>query len=266
MEECHILVAKEDWKAVLMSCNGDVQAAKETAINQCIRDFNQEVAAWADNQRSTACDTVINTPPQTSFDWHLIVWSTRTIANLRPDLQNDVLGEALEPWAVSHLARLKAGTETDCADECATYLSTRKSELREEAEAQAQGESHRLYQARLADLQAAATAEADKDFAVFRHTLKIETEAQKERARDEADKSVSLISCSSACAGCKAFRRSPAASTPWSALAKTPLWRTPDTSMTFPPRVTACCPSTSLTWKALRSGSTRLGMPRRTPT
>jgi len=66
MEECHILVAKEDWEAVLMSCNGDVQAAKETVVNQCIRDFNQEVAAWADNQRSTARDTVINTPSQTS--------------------------------------------------------------------------------------------------------------------------------------------------------------------------------------------------------
>ena len=107
---------------------------------------------WADNQRSTACDMVINTPPQTSFDWHLIVWSTCTIANLQPDLQNDVLGKALEPWAVSHLACLKVGTGTDYTDEYTTYLSNWKSKLREKAKAQAQGESHWLYQARLADL------------------------------------------------------------------------------------------------------------------
>ena len=160
---------------------------------------------WGDSQRNFAMDQVINylvsatTPSLDSFigDSRLIEWCTRAHTSLTIDLRNLAAGWAFEdsgaPWAADLLSALKANAETATMAEAVDFHAAQLADLKDQADTDAKAEGLCFYQSQLASSKQQAQDEADKDFASFKHQLKIDTEARKERARREADAAVAKM-------------------------------------------------------------------------
>ena len=206
MEKHKLPITESHWGSVLQTCSGNIEAARSTVINSTIRNISQEVEAWGNSQRNFAMDQVINclssatTPSLDSLigDPRMIEWCTRAHASLTTDLQTLAAGRAFEeysaPWAADLLSTLKANAESDAMAEAVDFRAARLAELKDQAEADTKAESLCFYQTQLTLSQQQAQDEVDRDFAAFKHQLKVDTEARKDRARHAADVAVSKVS------------------------------------------------------------------------
>lgn len=206
MEKHKLPITESHWGSVLQTCSGNIEAARSTVINSTIRNISQEVEAWGNSQRNFAMDQVINcltastTPSLDSFigDPRMIEWCNRTHASLSADLQSLAAGRAFEeysaPWAADLLSTLKTNAESNAMSEAVDFRAARLAELKDQAEADTKAEGLRFYQTQLTSSQQQAQDEVDRDFAAFKHQLKVDTEARKDRARHAADVAVSKVS------------------------------------------------------------------------
>ena len=206
MEKHKLPITESHWGSVLQTCSGNIEAARSTVINSAICNISQEVEVWGNSQRNFAMDQVINcltsatTPALDSFigDPRMIEWCNRAHASLTTDLHSLAAGCAFEessaPWAADLLSTLKANAESNAMTEAVDFRAARLAELKDQVEADTKAEGLRFYQTQLASSQQQAQDEVDRDFAAFKHKLKVDTEARKDRARHAADVAVLKVS------------------------------------------------------------------------
>jgi len=199
-----------------------IQAARETIINDEVRQAHALIEAWITGQCTAAYDAAINhlvsdhapNLTQVISDARVTEWSRHLLETMRHHFRESLVDKASQTLAQPLHDQLDAW--------CQQKVN--------EAKANATEEAQRMYNTSLQNLQALALAEAERDFeawktntlipkwkqkeadawaekdwgfATFKHALAIETDERKEAAQLAVTKSHIHSKSETHCAGCK---------------------------------------------------------------
>ena len=152
----HLPMAEDDWEANVINCQRLIQAACDMVVNEGICHTNLDIEAWLARQRVVTQDAAItclvsdHAPDITSLisDPCVIEWSNRIQEAMRHHLNGIISDEASTLLTPSITAQIDA----------------HRSQLLEEAHAEARQEGQCLFHAQLQSQQSEALADAQEAF------------------------------------------------------------------------------------------------------
>ena len=222
LEQCRRPLDEATYNSVAMTCGQLINAIHATMVNEKTWEIHQRVHNWGENLYSTITNTFTNQLMAESFDATSLVsmddpclanWLNVTAHNLREHARSKLLDEAVDkyvvPWASErmdaatgsilttdneHIRDLCTNAKKRANNDADKYHSDLLPTLQEEALAHAKADAY----ASFAEDQARFRAEADAELASFKHSLRIETAERKAKAQEAADKSILLLTWSSA--------------------------------------------------------------------
>ena len=190
LEECNLSIDNAPLWSVLMSTDQNIRAAHSTIINEAIRALSSEMEDWTDSRRAevkTRLLEAILTDDASSLippdDQSLAAWITDCRANLRraakANINKEVYDETFAPWAIECVDVWRAEIDKRVQAEAESYycdlLSSEKTKMRELA---------------------------DKELAIFRNQLEVETEECKAHARAASEEAAMAKSSLKVSKGC----------------------------------------------------------------